>query len=66
MTEEELLKRIKLDAADFKVSVEVMTKLHEWFPERDDVHCNEKKYSYNEMNQMVRAAIAQNYKRLIK
>ena len=56
--------RIFADAAGGKVSREVMAKLHQWFPDRpEDEHANKPIYSANDLNQFIRFALAQNYKK---
>ncbi len=56
--------RIFADARGCKVSRDVMAKLHAWFPDRpDDEHANKPIYSSNDLNQFLRFALAQNFKK---
>ena len=56
--------RIFAEASGCKVNREVMAKLNHWFPNRaEDEHANKPIYSKNELNQFLRFALAQNYKK---
>ena len=53
------------EAQGLRVSREVMLKLLTWFPDREDEHSCKPIYTHREMNRSIRAAIAQNYKKMI-
>lgn len=56
--------KISGDAQGLRVSREVMTELYKWFPDRNDEASNRPIYTARELNQRIRSAIAQNYKRI--
>lgn len=56
--------RIAGEAQGCKVSRETMKKLYQMFPDRDDKYSNKKLYTSRQMNQAIRSAIAQNYRKL--
>ncbi len=58
--------RIAGDAQGLRVSREVMKRLYEMFPDKDDDHSNKPIYTHREMNRAIRAAIAQNYRKFIE
>lgn len=56
--------RVAGDAQGCKVSRETMKKLYQMFPDRNDKYSNKKLYTSRQMNQAIRSAIAQNYRKL--
>ena len=55
--------KISGEAFGNRISREKMELLHKMFPDRNDTLSNEPKYSHRQVNQMIRAAIAHNYKK---
>ncbi len=56
--------RLAGEAQGLRISRELMAKLYKMFPDRDDERSNKPIYTHREMNKTIRAAIAQNYRKL--